>query len=247
VFVAASILYYRANSPPSDAATYHVVGKQWMWEIRHPDGRREINELHIPIGEPIKLVLSSEDVIHSFYVPAFRAKQDAVPGRYTSMWFTPTRAGEYFLFCAEFCGTQHSRMTGVIHVMKPQAYAQWQRRHPKPPTAQPLQQTGELAFRTLGCNQCHLPTTNAIAPYLEGLYGRTVTLRDGTAIIADEQYIRESILDPAAKVVRGYQPIMPTYAGMLSERQIAEVVAAVRGLADSKPTESRSDGAPIDE
>jgi cytochrome c oxidase subunit 2 len=238
LFVWAAKVYFSLHSPPPDAQTYYVVGRQWMWEIQHPSGRRELNALHIPLGQPVKLVLTSEDVIHSFFVPAFRMKQDAVPGRYTTAWFMPTKPGVYHLFCAEYCGSDHARMTGQIFVLRHDEYEQWLQQTPVPPTAQPLVATGQMSFQVLGCNQCHLPDNDSLAPYLEDLYGRTVTVQDGSTLVADEQYIRESIIDPAAKVVRGYQPIMPTYKGMLDERQLAQLVAAVRGLTREQPLES---------
>lgn len=236
VFIWAAVVYFDRNRPPEDAITYNVLGRQWMWEIHHPSGQRELNTLHVPVGETIRLVLTSEDVIHSFYVPAFRVKQDAVPGRYTTAWFTATDPGVYHLFCAEYCGVDHARMIGRVYVMRPHNYEQWlQQEREEAPTTQPLEDAGRVSFERLGCNQCHQTDTDAIAPYLEGLYGSEVTLQDGSTVIADEQYIRESILDPAAKVVRGYQPIMPTYEGMLDEQQIAQLVAAVRALADEEP------------
>lgn len=237
LFVWASVVYFNSNAPPQEAATYHVIGRQWMWEAQHPNGRRELNTLHVPVDRPVKLVLSSEDVIHSFYVPAFRMKQDAVPGRYTTAWFTPTEPGVYHLFCAEYCGSDHARMTGQIFVMRQAAYERWLEEHPPTPTVQPMEDAGRTSFQELGCSQCHRPETDAIAPYLEGLFGRERTLRDGSTVTADEQYIRESIINPAAKVVRGYQPIMPTYKGMLNEQQINQLVTAIRGLGSEAQTQ----------
>ena len=231
--------YYEMFDPPQDATTYLVTGQQWWWEIQHANGRREINELHVPVGRPVRLLLTSKDVIHSFYVPAFRTKHDAVPGRYATLWFTPTEPGEYHLFCAEYCGTNHSRMIGRVHVMSPADYAKWMLQTPPAPTAQPLtMRPASASFRDLGCYECHRPDTNALAPYLDGLFGRRETLSDGTTIVADEQYIRESILDPAAKVVRGYLPIMPTYKGQLTEAQVFQLVEAVRALSDRAPERS---------
>ena len=242
LFAWAAGVYYRGQKPPQGATTYHVLGKQWMWEIQHPNGRRELNEMHVPIGEPVKLVLASEDVIHSFYVPAFRIKQDAVPGMYTTVWFTPSKPGAYQLFCAEYCGTNHSRMTGTIYVMKSAQYEEWLHELPEVPASLPMEEKGRASFRRLGCRQCHKPDTAALAPMLEGLFGTEVTLRDGSTVVADEQYIRESIIDPAAKVVRGYQAIMPTYKGVIDEHQLSMLIAAVRGLGDQFPAQSQERG-----
>ncbi len=235
LFIWGAKLYFDLSKPPPGAATYYVVGKQWMWEIEHPDGRREIDELHVPIGEPIRFVITSEDVIHSFFVPAFRIKQDAVPGRYTSTWVQPTRLGAYHLFCAQYCGVDHARMTGTVYVMSRPDYEMWLRGEPRAPTAQPLHPNGETTFRELGCNQCHRPDNAELAPSLEGLYGSRVQLSDGTTVIADEQYIRESILDPAAKIVAGYPAVMPTYKGLLNEEQIELLVEAVKALRADRP------------
>jgi len=243
VFLWAGVVYFNRNAPPEDAETYHVIGRQWMWEIQHPTGRRELNELHVPVGRQIKVVLSSEDVIHSFYIPAFRTKQDAVPGRYTTAWFTPTKPGRYHLFCAEYCGADHARMIGEVVVMKPNDYEEWLEENPPAPTVQPMEDAGRTSFRELGCAQCHRPETEAIAPSLEGLYGKERTLRDGSTVIADEQYIRESILDPSARVVRGYQPIMPTYKGMLDERELSQLVTAIRALGEEERAEATAEQA----
>ena len=233
LFVWAAWQYYGMAKPPVDATTYYVTGRQWMWEVQHPSGVRELNGLHLPVGQPVRLVVTSEDVVHSFYVPAFHIKRDAVPGRYNVTWFRPTKVGRFHLFCAEYCGADHSRMTGWVTVMEPEAYAAWLAGQPDAPTAQPMEQTGLASFRKLGCNQCHKPDTERIAPRLEGLFGKTVTLRNGQTVRADEQYIRESIIEPAAKVVKGYQPIMPTYKGLLDAQQLQQLVAAVRGLENS--------------
>lgn len=226
--------YVDISRPPVNAATYYVLGRQWMWEIQHPDGRRELNQFHIPVNQPVKLVLTSEDVIHSFYIPAFRMKMDAVPGRYTTTWFLPTVPGTYHLFCAEYCGADHARMRGVVTVMSPRDYAEWRINTPVAPTAQPLEPTERASFTKLGCDRCHRPESQALAPRLEGLYGRVTQLADGSTVIADEAYIRESILNPSAKIVRGYMPIMPTYQGQLSEQQVRLLVEAVKALASSE-------------
>ncbi len=218
---------FEITRPPADADEYFVVGRRWMWKVQHPDGPKEINELHAPVGRAIKLTMTSEDVIHSFYVPAFRVKSDVIPGRYTTVWFRATQPGTYHLFCAEYCGTEHSKMIGRIIVLPPYEYEQWlsRGRWEKSPGA-----TGEEIFRARGCPTCHRPDTAARAPILDGLFGQTVTLATGDTVTADEVYLRESILRPAVKMVRGYSPIMPAYEGQLSEEETLLLIAYVRSL-----------------
>jgi cytochrome c oxidase subunit 2 len=206
-----------------------VVGKQWMWKIQHPEGVREINELHVPVGRTIKLIMTSQDVIHSFYVPAFRVKQDVLPGRYTTEWFKPTKTGEYHLFCAEYCGTSHSGMVGRIVVMEPQNYEQWL----SGGGGSPMMNTGEQLFQQFGCASCHPPGSGNRGPSLKGLYGSPVALTNGQSVKADLNYIRESIVDPQAKITKGYQPIMPTtYRNQISQEQIGQLVEYIRSLGD---------------
>jgi cytochrome c oxidase subunit 2 len=218
-------LYFRMSRPPADAMQLYAVGKQWMWKFQHPDGRREINELHVPIGRPVKLTMSSEDVIHSFFVPAFRVKQDVVPGRYTSVWFEATKAGTYHLFCAEYCGTLHSGMIGKVVVLEPEAYQAWVG---GAATGQTMAQAGEGLFSSLGCAACH--KAGGLGPDLAGLYGGERTLTTGQTVKADDGYVRESILNPPAKLVKGYQPVMPIFQGQVSEEQLLQLLAYVKGL-----------------
>ncbi len=229
IFVWAAMLYLELRSPPADALAINVVAKQWMWKVQHPGGQREINELHVPVGRPIKLVMTSQDVIHSLFVPAFRVKQDVLPGRYTTLWFEPSREGEYPLLCAEFCGTDHSGMTGRVVVMAPQDYDQWLERNPGAGT---LAQQGEVVYRRHGCSGCHGESATVHAPGLAGIYGRRASLEDGGTVMVDEGYIRDSILRPASEVVAGYPPIMPSYQGQLDEEEILALVAYIRSLAD---------------
>jgi cytochrome c oxidase subunit 2 len=222
-----SLLFLRnARTPPGSFEIY-VVAKQWMWKIQHPEGLREINELHVPTGMPVRLVMTSEDVIHSFYVPAFRVKQDVLPGRYTSMWFQPTRAGKYHLFCAEYCGNQHSAMGGWVYVMEPAEYEKWLSGGS---TGESMATTGQGLFERLGCSSCHRSEGGGRGPSLEGLLGKKVQLDSGQAVVADESYIRESILNPRAKIVGGYQPLMPTFQGQVSEEQLLQLVAYLKSL-----------------
>jgi len=220
-------LYFSMSRPPADSMEIFVVGKQWMWKLQHPGGQREINELHVPVGKPVKLMITSEDVIHSFFIPAFRMKKDAIPGRYNVAWFEPTKPGTYHLFCAEYCGTEHARMVGRVVVMEPDAYQTWLAGGPVPvsPAA-----AGEKLFTERNCVTCHRGDTAARGPRLAGIFGKRIELHNGETVVADESYIRESILSPAAKVVAGYQPIMPTYQGQVTEEQLLQLIAYIQSL-----------------
>jgi cytochrome c oxidase subunit 2 len=239
-------VFFYVYRPPADAIEYFAVAKQWMWKFQHPEGNREINELHVPVGQAIKMTMTSEDVIHSFYIPAFRMKQDVLPGRYTTTWFRADKPGTYHLFCAEYCGTEHSRMIGSIVVMDPTAYEAWLA------GGQPGQSTvasGAQLFQTLACDTCHRPNVAGLvprAPRLEGLFGRQVKLADGRTLLADENYVRESILNPNAKIVAGWTPIMPTFQGQVTEEQLVQLIAYVKSLAAEPPAspEKPSSGSP---
>jgi cytochrome c oxidase subunit II len=222
IFAWAALAFVHLYRPPADALPVYVVAKQWMWKLQHRNGRREINELHVPLGQPVHLLMTSQDAIHSFFVPAFRVKQDLVPGRYTSLWFTATKLGDFDLFCAEYCGTEHSRMLGRIVVMQPAEYAKWAASGPAEPS---LAQYGFVRFRQLGCSGCHAPQSTVHAPLLDGLIGRTVHLQDGRSIVADETYVRDSILLPKKDIVAGFAPIMPSFAGQVSEEDIQALIA----------------------
>jgi cytochrome c oxidase subunit 2 len=224
-------LYVQRAAPPADAAQLFVVAKQWMWKLEHPGGQREIDELHIPRGQAVKLVMTSEDVIHSFFVPAFRLKQDVLPGRYTEMWFTPTETGRFHLFCAEYCGTDHARMHGDIVVMEPAEFARWLDSHR---AGADMAARGEALFREYGCSGCHGANASVHAPNLAGLYGRPVPLADGTVVVADERYLRDSILLPAREVAAGYEPIMPSFAGRIGEQEILELIVYIESLAKAE-------------
>ena len=287
MFVWASAAYFEMEAvPPGDPLEIYVTGKQWMWKTQHPNGAREINTLHIPVGRPIKLIMTSQDVIHSFYIPAFRTKHDVLPGRYYTQWFQATKPGRYHLFCAEFCGADHSRMGGWIYAMEPADYEQWLQsgatggsntqpgtgRYERTPaggatrapfdagatdvtgegagpvgaTARPQNQSapalarpsmaeaGAGLFRQLRCNSCHRVDSTALypatGPVLQDLYGHAAELQNNRSLIADEQYLRESILYPQAKLVAGYPPVMPTYQGQLSEDELMQLVAYIKSL-----------------
>jgi cytochrome c oxidase subunit 2 len=214
--------YMTLYDPPTDALPVYVVAKQWMWKLQHRNGKREINELHVPLGQAVVLKMTSQDVIHSFYVPAFRLKQDVLPGRYTSLWFKATQLGQFDLFCAEYCGSQHSRMLGRIVVMQPSEYAKWLGSGTSQPS---LAQYGFVLFRQFGCSGCHGPNSIVHAPSLEGLPGRVVHLQDGRSVVADDNYLRDSILLPRKDVVAGFEPIMPSFAGQVTEEQIQALIA----------------------
>ncbi len=235
----AEIFFSMARVPPQ-AMEIYVVGKRWMWKAQHMSGQREINELHVPVGVPVKLTLTSEDVIHSFYVPAFRIKKDAVPGRYATMWFQATKPGKYHLFCAEYCGTKHSGMIGWVTVMEPAAFQSWLTGG----GTGSLAAEGGKIFQSLGCVTCHRADSQGRGPRLEGLIGRTVTLASGEQVVADADYVRESIVTPAAKVVAGYQPVMPTYQGLVSEEGLMQLMAYIQSLQEPAGREAAPAAAP---
>jgi cytochrome c oxidase subunit 2 len=217
--------------PPADSLEAFVVGRQWMWKIQHLEGRREIDELHVPVGRPVRLTMTSEDVIHSFYVPAFRVKMDAVPGRYSTVWFEATKPGTYHLFCAEYCGTLHSGMIGRVVAMEPAEFQAWLSGTAEGGTLNvSVAEQGAQLFESLGCVSCHRAGEMQRGPQLVGLFGSTVHLAGGGTVVADERYIRESILDSSAKVVEGYQPLMPTYRGLINEEQVLQLIAYIKGL-----------------
>ena len=231
LFTWAAYVYGGFYRDDRDAMPVWVVGKQWMWKIEHANGRREINEMHLPVGRPVKLVIATEDVIHSFYLPEFRMKQDAVPGRYTTLAFTPTKTGTFDLRCSEYCGTDHARMGGTVTVMTPQDFSAWlEKGAPHPDMAA----RGFARFRELGCSGCHDPRSSVLAPDLNGLYGRIVHLQDGRTVIADEAYIRDSILLPKRDVVAGFEPVMPSFQGQASEGDILDLIAYIKSTG-SKP------------
>lgn len=219
--------YFHMRTPPAEAMTVYAVGKQWMWKFQHPEGQREINELHVPLGRTVRVMVTSEDVLHSLYFPSFRTKIDAIPGRYTELWFEPTKVGSYHIFCAEYCGTKHSGMTGTVHVMEPAAYQAWLQGGSLEGT---LAERGAKLFGDLACGTCHLESGQGRGPSLKDVVGSTVELGDGTTTVADEAYLRESILDSQAKIVKGYQPLMPTFQGLVSEESLAALIEHLRTL-----------------
>jgi cytochrome c oxidase subunit 2 len=230
VFAIGAELYFRMYTPPKNAIDVYAVGKQWMWKIQHPEGKREINELHVPVNQAVNMTMTSEDVIHAFSIPAFRTKRDVVPGRYTTMWFEATKVGEYHLFCAEYCGTEHSKMIGTVYVMEPDAYQGWLSGGVSGET---MVEAGQRQFKQLGCETCHKPQ-NGRGPSLIGVFGKPVQLTSGEVVVADEAYMRESVLTPQSKVVYGYKPIMPTFQGQISEETLLQIITYIQSLSEEE-------------
>src|SRR5687767_11278554 len=229
IFVWATLVFFQLIRPPDQTLEIYSTGKRWMWRFQHLDGQSEINELHVPLGRPVKVTFTSEDVLHSLYVPAFRVKADAIPGRYSSIWFTPTKTGEYHLFCAEYCGTKHSGMIGTVYVLEPTDYQAWI----SGATEGPLSARGERLFADLACNTCHRSDGSGRGPALEAKFGTEERLATGAVVRVDESYVRESILNPQLKLVAGYQPLMPTFQGLLNEESVMALVEYVKSLQTS--------------
>ena len=220
-------VFYHLRRPPAEAMHIYAVGKQWMWKFQHLEGQREINELHIPAGQPIKITISSEDVLHSLYFPAFRTKMDAIPGRYTELWFEAQTPGQYHIFCAEYCGTNHSGMIGTVTVLEPAQYQAWLQGGGMEGT---LAQRGAKLFNDLACSTCHLDTGQGRGPSLKDIIGKTVELQNGSSVMVDEAYLRESIVNSQAKIVNGFQPLMPTFQGLISEENLVALIEHVKSL-----------------
>ncbi len=232
MFAWGASIFFSMSRPPRGALEIYVVGKQWMWKFEHVGGQREINELHVPVGRDVRLNMISQDAIHSFYVPAFRVKQDVLPGRYTTLWFRATKPGRYHLFCAEYCGTKHSGMIGWVEVMEPAQYQVWLSGGA---AGGSLAASGEKLFRELACNTCHSSQSGARGPDLGGLFGKPVELEGQRPVVADENYLRESIVDPRSKLVKGYQAIMPTFQGQISEEGLLQLLAYIKTLPKTEP------------
>lgn len=231
LFVWGAKLYLDVYTPPKGATELFVTGKQWMWRVQHPDGKREINTLTVPKGVPIQLTMTSEDVIHAFFVPAFRIKRDVVPGRYTTVWFEATKTGTFHLFCAEYCGTEHAYMTGKVHVLEPDAYERWLANEKAGET---LVQAGAKLFQKVGCVQCHGGLATDRGPPLAGVFGRKRLLVDGREVQADEDYLRRSMTHPQKDIVKGFAPVMPSFSGRLQADQITKIVAYIKSLEGGK-------------
>jgi len=227
MFVWGALIYFRVYTPPANAMNIYVVGKQWMWKAEHPGGQHEINSLHVPTGRAVQLTLISQDVFHSFSIPAFRVKREAIPGRYTTVWFEPTLPGTYHLFCTQYCGTEHSHMIGDIVVMTPEDYQKWLA---SSTSGVSLAQNGERLFASLSCNACHNGRADARGPSLANVYGSKLILSNGQSVTADDAYLRESILNPSQHVTEGFAPIMPTYQGQVSEEGVIALVEYIKNL-----------------
>ena len=243
MFVWGAWMYFRLARVPDNALQVYATGKQWMWKFQHPTGQREINTLHVPVNRPVRITMASEDVIHSLFFPAFRTKMDVLPSRYRTMWFQATKTGRFHIFCAEYCGTLHSGMIGWVVVMDPADYQRWLAGG----TEGSLASQGERLFQKYACNTCHTGDATGRGPVLNGLYGTDVMLGTGQVVKADDNYIRESILNPQAKIVKGFQPIMPTFQGQVSEDDLIKLLAYLKSLAPAKPTslEVRSPQQPV--
>jgi cytochrome c oxidase subunit 2 len=241
-FVWGALLYFRIYNPPANAMNIYVVGKQWMWKAEHPGGQHEINSLHVPTGEPVQLTLISQDVFHSFSIPAFRVKREAIPGRYTTVWFQATKTGTYDLFCTQYCGTEHSQMIGSVTVMTPEDYKAWTQ---SSTSGMSLAQNGERLFASMQCNACHNGTAAARGPSLAGVYGAKLALANGGDVYVDEAYLRQAILTPSQHITAGYAPIMPTYQGQISEDGLIDLVEYIKTLhSDERPQQTLTSTTP---
>ena len=228
IFVWASVVFFHIVRAPDQTLEVYSTGKRWMWRFQHIDGQREINELHVPVGRPIRVVFTSEDVLHDLFIPAFRVKADAVPGRYSAIWFEPTQVGQFHIFCAEYCGTRHSGMVGTVYVMEQADYQAWLSGGGA--TGGTMLQQGEALFTQLACVTCHLPDGSGRGPSLVGVFGSQVALEDGSTVMADESYLRESILTSQAKTVKGYEHVMPTFQGLINEDGVAALIEYIKSM-----------------
>jgi cytochrome c oxidase subunit 2 len=241
IFVYATVVFFQIVRPPAETLEIYSTGKRWMWRFQHLDGKSEINELHVPKGRPVRVTFTSEDVLHDLYIPAFRVKADAIPGRYSSIWFEATKTGEFHLFCAEYCGTKHSGMIGKVVVMEPNDYQAWL----SGSTGEPLAVRGQQLFQQLACVTCHLNDGTGRGPSLAGVFGSQAQLSAGGTVAVDDAYIRESILTPQMKIVAGYQPLMPTFQGLVNEEGVMSLIEYIKTLPkETLPTETLPAGAP---
>ena len=241
IFAWASQVFFDLYRPPDQTLEIYATGKRWMWKFQHLDGKAEINELHVPVGRPVKVTFTSEDVLHSLYFPAFRTKADAIPGRYSSVWFDATKVGDYHIFCAEYCGTRHSGMIGTVYVMEPADYQAWLSGGGGGGT---LAQRGERLFSELACNTCHIGDGSGRGPSLRNKFGTQEQLANGSVVNIDESYVRESILTPQRKVVSGFQPLMPTFQGLVNEESVMALIEYVKSLQSSGGAAAENTAAP---
>ena len=244
LFVWGAVVFARASKPPPDALPIYVVGLQWYWDVQHENGRHEIGDLHVPVGQPVQLIMTSADVIHDYYVPEMRIQRNAMPGKYSVQWFTATKPGKYRIFCNEYCGTKHGEMGGFVYAMAPDEYEDWLGAQGGTGQAT-LSETGAKLYRQFGCSGCHGANSSVHAPSLAGIYGHPVPLEDGSFVTADEQYLRDSILKPDSQIVAGYKPIMPSYQGQISEQNVIALVAYIKALGEPPTTADTKDNPPI--
>ncbi len=234
LFVWGAGVFARASKPPPDALAIYIVGLQWYWDVKHENGRHEIGDLHVPVGQPIQLIMTATDVIHNYYVPALRIQRNAMPGKYSTQWFTATKPGKYRIFCNEYCGTKHGEMGGFVYAMRPEDYETWLGEQ-SGTGQESLSQTGAKLFRQFGCSGCHGANSSVHAPSLSGIYGHPVPLEGGTFVTADDQYLHDSILKPSSQIVAGYKNIMPSYEGQMSEQDVIALVAYIKSLSPAPP------------
>ena len=234
LFVWGAGVFARASKPPPDALPVYVVGLQWYWDVKHENGRHEIGDLHVPVGQPVQLIMTSADVIHDYYVPALRIQRNAMPGKYSTQWFTATKPGKYRIFCNEYCGTKHGEMGGFVYAMRPEDYETWLGEQ-SGTGQESLPQTGARMFRQFGCSGCHGANSSVHAPSLSGIYGHSVPLEGGGFVTADDQYLHDSILKPSSQIVAGYKPLMPSYEGQMSEQDVIALVAYIKSLSPAPP------------
>jgi cytochrome c oxidase subunit 2 len=244
IFVWASVVFFHLVRAPDQTLDIYSTGKRWMWRFQHIDGQREINELHVPVGRAVRVVFTSEDVLHDLFIPAFRVKADAVPGRYSAIWFEATKVGEYHLFCAEYCGTNHSGMIGTVYVMEPADYQAWLAGGGSISSGGSMAERGAQLFTQLACVTCHLGDSTGRGPSLVGVFGSTVTLNNGTTVVADESYLRESILTSQAKTVAGYQQLMPTFQGLVNENDVASLIEYIKSMQQGAARVASAQAAP---
>ncbi len=235
LFVYGFVVYKEMRTPPADSVDITVTGKQWLWTFDYYNGKKTLNELYVEQNRPVRLVMMSDDVLHSFFVPGFRVKQDVLPGRYVQLWFTPTKIGTFDIFCAEYCGTGHSVMLGKVNVLSPEAYDIWENGLPGEGggavASLPPAELGEKIYKEKGCNACHsVDGSTLVGPSFKGVFGHTVELADGSNVDADENYLRQSILEPQSQVVKGFQPVMPSFKGILSDDEVTAVIAYIKTL-----------------
>lgn len=235
LFIYGFVVFKEMKTPPKDAQEITVMGKQWLWTFEYYNGRKTLNELYVQENRPVRLVMMADDVLHSFFVPGFRVKQDILPGRYTQLWFTPTKVGTFDIFCAEYCGTGHSAMLGKVIVLSPEAYDIWEKGvevdEGGAVASLPPAEMGEKIYKEKGCNACHsIDGSVLVGPSFKGMIGRTQEMEDGSTVTVDENYIRESILEPQAHIVKGFQPVMPSFKGILSDKDITALIAYFKTL-----------------